>query len=296
MAWIPAGRFWRGSADFADAQPVREIEVDGFWIDRTEVTNAEFARFVAATGYKTVAELPPDPRMYPGASPADLKTGSIVFTPPAGKVDLDQPLAWWSYIPGADWKHPRGADSSIVGLDNHPVVQVCWDDAAAYARWAGKRLPTEAEWEYAARGGLDRADFTWGNDPAAATGSGANIWQGRFPVENKARDGFTATAPVASFPANGFGLHDMAGNAWEWCADWYRPDAYAGGPARNPAGPSDSFDPDEPGIPKRVQRGGSFLCSDDYCTRYRPGARGKGDPGSAASHTGFRCVRSARVP
>ena len=296
MAWVPGGRFWRGSDEFYDSRPVREVEVDGFWVDRTEVTNAQFARFVAATGYRTVAERPLDPSQFPGANPADLVPGSIVFTPPDHDVDINAPLSWWSYVAGAGWKHPRGPGSSIEGRDDEPVVQVCWDDAVAYANWAGKRLPTEAEWEYAARGGLDRTAYTWGNDPPSASPTRANIWQGRFPTRNSVADGFGGAAPVGSFPANGYGLHDMAGNVWEWCADWYRPDAYGSGSTRNPVGPSNSFDPDEPGIPKRVQRGGSFLCSDDYCVRYRPGTRGKGDPGSAASHVGFRCVRSAPGP
>ncbi len=292
MVWVAGGRFWRGASEEADAQPIREVEVDGFWIDRTEVTNAEFARFVAATGYVTVAEQVPDPRQYPGADPAALRAGSIVFTPPEHSVDLNQPLSWWSYIPAADWKHPAGPGSSIDGRGNFPVVQVCWDDAMAYARWAHKRLPTEAEWEYAARGGINQAPYVWGNDLKPGGQWPANIWQGRFPTQNTGDDGFAATAPVGSFAPNGFGLYDMAGNVWEWCSDWYRPDSYAAAPERNPGGPSSSFDPDEPGIPKRVQRGGSFLCSDEYCVRYRPGTRGKGEPGSAASHTGFRCVRS----
>lgn len=296
MVWVPGGRFWRGSDEFFDTRPVREVEVDGFWIDRTEVTNADFARFVAATGYVTVAERPLDPRQFPGADPAALVPGSIVFSPSKKDADRTAPLSWWSYVAGANWQQPRGPGSSIEGQDNHPVVQVCWDDAVAYANWAGKRLPTETEWECAARGGLDRTTFTWGNESPATSPTRANIWQGPFPTRNSVADGFSTTAPVGSFPPNGFGLHDMAGNVWEWCADWYRPDAYALASARNPTGPTTSFDPDEPGIPKRVQRGGSFLCSDDYCVRYRPGARGKGDPGSTASHIGFRCVRSGPGP
>ena len=293
LVWIPGGSFRRGASGVADAEPVRAIEVDGFWIDRTEVTNAEFARFIAATGYKTVAEQVPDAQQFPGVPPESLRAGSIVFTPPTGVADLNQPLSWWSYVPGTDWRHPSGPGSSIAGMDDHPVVQVCWDDAVAYAQWAGKRLPTEAEWEYAARGGLDQAPFAWGNEFALGNRWQANTWQGRFPTSNARLDGFAATAPVGSFPPNGYGLVDMAGNVWEWCADWYRPDGYESASAHNPTGPTSSFDPDEPGVPKRVQRGGSFLCSDDYCTRYRPGTRGKGEPTSAASHTGFRCVRSA---
>jgi len=296
MAWIPGGRFRMGSEEAPDAVPVREVEVDGFWIDRTEVTNDEFARFVAETGYRTVAELPPDPKLYPGADPAQLVPGSIVFRAPEGPVDLRQSLSWWAYVPGADWRHPGGPATSIEGLGSHPVVQVCWDDTVAYARWAGKRLPTEAEWEYASRGGLDQAPYTWGGERKPGGRWMANIFQGRFPTSNTAEDGFAATAPVGSFPANGFGLHDMSGNVWEWCSDWYRPDAYAHASAKSPAGPDSGDDPEEPGVPKRVQRGGSFLCGDDYCVRYRAGARGKGEPGSAASHTGFRCARSAPGP
>ena len=213
-----------------------------------------------------------------------------------GRVDRDRPLSWWAYVPGADWKHPEGPESTIVGRENHPVVQVCWDDAVAYARWAGKRLPTEAEWEYAARGGLEQARYVWGDELKPGGRWQANIHQGHFPITNTAEDGFVATAPVASFLPNGFGIYDMSGNVWEWCSDWYRPDTYASSPEKNPAGPAASFDPDEPGVVKRVQRGGSFLCSDEYCIRYLAGARGKGDPSSAASHTGFRCVRSGKGP
>ena len=293
MVWVPGGRFTMGTEDSPDARPAREVEVDGFWIDRDEVTNADFERFVGATGYRTVAERPPDPTQYPGADPAMLVPGSIVFSPPPGAADLAQPLSWWRYVPGADWRHPEGPGTTIAGRRDHPVVHICWDDAVAYARWAGKRLPTEAEWEYAARGGLDGARYVWGDEPRPGGRWPANIFQGPFPGGNTAADGFAATAPVGSFPPNGFGLRDMAGNVWEWCSDWYRPDAHASATGRNPAGPPSSHDPDEPGVAKRVQRGGSFLCSDEYCTRYLAGARGKGEPGSAASHTGFRCARSS---
>jgi formylglycine-generating enzyme len=296
MVWIPAGRFLMGSDESPDAMPVREIELRGFWIDRTEVTNAEFARFVAATGYLTVAERPPDPQLYPGVAPALLVPGSIVFTPPEGRADRNRPLSWWAYVPGADWRHPEGPGSTIEGRENHPVVQVCWDDAVAYAEWAGKRLPTEAEWEYAARGGLEQARYVWGDQLKPGGHWPANIYQGCFPARNTAEDGFASTAPIASFPPNGFGLYDMSGNVWEWCADWYHPDAYSSSTESNPTGPLEGFDPEEPGVAKRVQRGGSFLCSNEYCVRYLAGARGKGDPGSAASHTGFRCVRSGNGP
>jgi formylglycine-generating enzyme required for sulfatase activity len=294
MVWIPGGSFEMGDADFPDAQPIHAVELDGFWMDRTEVTNAQFARFIGATGYVTVAERKPDPREFPDAPPDKLVPGSIVFKPPDKDVPLDQPYEWWAYVPGANWRHPEGPGSDLTGRENHPVVHVCWHDAVAYARWAGKRLPAEAEWEYAARGGLKQKRYTWGDELRPGGKWMANIWQGKFPRENTKEDGYERTAPVGSFPSNGFGLYDMAGNVWEWCADWYRPDYYGVSPARNPEGPGSSFDPQEPTLPKRVQRGGSYMCSDLYCVRYRPGARGKGEPGSAAGHIGFRCVRSAR--
>jgi len=283
-----------GDTDFEDARPVHEMFVDGFWMDKTEVTNAQFARFVRETGYVTVAEQPSDPKEFPGVPPEKLKPGSIVFTPPRVPVPLDDPSQWWQYVAGADWRHPDGPGSTVEGKDYDPVVHVCWTDAAAYAKWAGKRLPTEAEWEFAARGGLSHARYAWGEEQKPGGKWPANVWQGNFPNENTAEDGYQRAAPVASFPPNGYGLHDLAGNVWEWCADWYRPDYYAVSPKQNPQGPKDSLDPDEPGFAKRVQRGGSFLCSDQYCVRYRPGARGKGEVNSAASHLGFRCVRSGK--
>lgn len=296
MVWIPGGSFWMGGAglESRDTQPVREVALRGFWIDKHEVTNTQFAAFVAATNYKTIAERVPDARDFPGAPAENLVAGSVCFQPPDRDVSLDNHLQWWTYIPGADWRHPEGPQSSIAGRENHPVVHVSWDDAVAYARWAGKRLPTEAEWEYAARGGLDRNRYTWGDTLAPNGQWMVNNWQGKFPRENTAVDKFTATAPVGSFPANGYGLFDMAGNVWEWCSDWYRPDAYATGAAIDPQGPDSSHDPLEPGVPKRVQRGGSYLCSDLYCTRYLPGARGKGEPSSGACHVGFRCVKDSR--
>jgi formylglycine-generating enzyme len=293
MVWIPGGRFWMGADDSSmpDAEPVHQVRVSGFWMDRSEVTNRQFAQFVAATGYKTGAERVPDAKEIPGAPAESLVPGSIVFTPPAGRVSLENPLVWWRYVAGADWRHPEGPESSIEGKDNHPVVHISWSDATAYAKWAGKRLPTEAEWEYAARGGNARSRYVWGDEFLPGKKWQANIWQGHFPEQNSGDDGHARTAPVGSYPANGFGLVDMSGNVWEWCADWYRPE-YDKAAVDNPSGPTSSFDPNEPGIPKRVQRGGSFLCSDQYCTRYLPGARGKGEPGSGASHVGFRCVRS----
>ncbi len=309
MVWIPGGQFWMGTEDprFPDAKPVHLVELDGFWMDRTEVTNAQFQKFVEATGYKTIAErkpdineilkqLPPGTPIPPKETLAEIEEnlvpGSLVFTPPATEVQsLDNHFQWWAYVPGANWKHPEGPDSNIEDRLDHPVVHVCYDDAIAYAKWAGKRLPTEAEWEFAARGGLDRQPFAWGDELRPDDQWMANIWQGAFPAENTAEDGHVGTAPVGSYPANGYGLHDMAGNVWEWCADWYRPDYYARSPERNPKGPSDSQDPNEPHIPKRVQRGGSLLCSDLYCVRYRIGTRGKGAVDSGAGHIGFRCVQ-----
>jgi formylglycine-generating enzyme required for sulfatase activity len=297
MVWIPSGTFWRGSGNpkMRDAQPAQQVAVDGFWIDRTEVTNEQFARFVEATGYVTVAERTPEAKDFPGAPPEKLVSGAVVFTPPEGAVPLDNHLRWWSYVRGANWRHPDGPDIDLRGREKHPVVQVAWADAVAYAEWAGKRLPTEAEFEFAARGGMERKIYAWGDEFKPGDKWMANIWQGRFPIENTGEDGFRATAPVGSFPANGYGLHDMAGNVWEWCSDWYRFDYYRKlaadeQPVRNPQGPEDSYDPGEPGTPKRVMRGGSFLCTYQYCTAYEVGARGKGDPDTGTNHVGFRCV------
>jgi formylglycine-generating enzyme required for sulfatase activity len=294
MAWVPGGWFWMGQGGYPDALPEHLVFVDGFWADTREVTVAEFARFVEATGYKTIAERPLDPAEFPTVPPEDLKPGSIVFSPPDGPVPLDNHLQWWTYVPGASWRHPEGPDSTIDGREDHPVVQIAWPDAVAYAQWAGKRLPTEAEWELAARGGLDRAEYCWGNELRDGADWKSNIWQGNFPNENSEADHFRGTAPVGSFPPNGYGLYDMSGNVWEWCSDWYRPDYYQHSAEKNPAGPNSSFDPQEPGMPKRVQRGGSFMCADSYCRRYVPGARGKGEPSSAAGHIGFRCVKSPK--
>jgi formylglycine-generating enzyme required for sulfatase activity len=300
MVWIPGGRYWMGASDededlIPEGLPRHLVHVDGYWMDQTEVTNAQFAEFVNATGYKTVAECEIDPKDFPDADPANLVPGSAVFSPPNGEVLLGEHLQWWQYVPGASWRHPEGPLSNIDDRMNHPAIHVCWEDAAAYAQWAGKRLPTEAEWEFAARGGLDCQPFVWGAEFKPADRWQANIWQGHFPDNNTAEDGYLTTAPVASFPPNGFGLYDMAGNVWEWCADWYRPDYYRFSSDKNPQGPDSSYDPLEPGIPKRVQRGGSFLCCDQYCARYRPGARHPGAVDSGASHTGFRCVKDARA-
>lgn len=310
MVWIPGGTFPMGmkhrlidldDVNFRDAQPIHHVTVDGFWMDKTEVTNAQFAKFVKETGYVTVAEKKPTleeiKKELPPGSPLpreeDLKAGSLVFQPPKGRVPLTQHFRWWAYVPGANWRAPEGPGSSIKDRMDHPVVHVCWHDAVAYAKWAKKRLPTEAEWEYAARGTKVLQPYIWGEKLTPDEKWYANIWQGEFPLENTEADGYTRTAPVGTYPANDFGLFDMSGNVWEWCHDWYRPDYYSKSPSKNPQGPKDSYDPNEPHIPKKVQRGGSFLCSDQYCSRYRPAGRGKGDLKSGSSHIGFRCVRDS---
>ena len=283
-----------GHESMADARPIHRVYVDGFWMDKTDVTNAEFARFVKATRYVTVAERKPRAEDFPGVPADKLVPGSIVFKPPMHAVSLDDPSQWWQYVPGADWQHPEGPGSSIRGRENYPVVQVAYEDAAAYARWAGKRLPTEAEWEFAARGGLTGKLYAWGDTLTPNGRWMANIHEGDFPMHDTGQDGHRGIAPVASYPANGFGLYDMAGNVWQWVSDWYRPDYYAQlaaqGVVRNPKGPASSFDPEEPGVAKHVQRGGSFLCTSQYCTRYMVGTRGKGETSSASNHIGFRCV------
>ncbi|HTL08616.1 MAG TPA: formylglycine-generating enzyme family protein [Chitinophagaceae bacterium] len=291
MVLIRGGRFIMGSNAFADAQPLHTVTLHDFWMDETEVTNAAFAAFVKATGYITVAERALNPADYPGVPADKLVPGSAVFSPPTQKVSLHDPLQWWQYLPGASWKHPRGMDSNLKDRANYPVVQVCYEDAAAYAKWAGKRLPTEAEWEYAAWAGKSGQPYYWGDALKPGGKWVANIFQGSFPEGNSAEDGFALLAPVKSFAANANGLYDMEGNVWEWCSDYYRPDYYASSATLNPAGPASSFDPDEPGAVKHVQRGGSFLCSDEYCIRYKAGSRGKGETSSASDNLGFRCVR-----
>ena len=300
MVWIPGGEFWMGSdeADFKDARPWHRVYVDGFWMDKTEVTNEQFEKFVKATRYVTVAECTPTKEEFPTAPEENLVAGSVVFTPPDRAVALNDHLQWWSYVKGANWRHPTGPDSDLKGKEKYPVVHVAYDDALAYCKWADKRLPTEAEFEFAARGGLDRKPYVWGDDFHPDGKWMANTFQGHFPDENTVEDGFVGTAPVGAFPANRYGLYDIAGNVWEWCSDWYRPDYYQtladkGGVAPNPQGPADSFDPSEPGTEKRVHKGGSFLCTDQYCKRYEPGGRGKGEADTGTNHLGFRCVKSA---
>ncbi|WP_425276908.1 formylglycine-generating enzyme family protein [Spirosoma oryzicola] len=291
MVWLQGGTYEMGSDEFADARPVHPVSVKGFWMDEHEVTNAQFAQFVKATGYKTVAERPLDAADYPDVPADQLVPGSAVFIQPASAVSLNNPLQWWKYVPGASWQHPTGPQSTINGHDNEPVVHVSFDDAIAYAKWAGKRLPTEAEWEFAARGGANNQTYYWGNELKPKGRWVANIHQGHFPEKNTQEDGFAGIASVKSFPANAYGLYDMEGNVWEWCQDLYRPDYYNQSPKSDPQGPDDSYDPDEPGAVKRVQRGGSFLCSDQYCIRYKAGSRGKGEVSSGSNNLGFRCVR-----
>lgn len=295
MLWIPGGEFTMGSTDgLPDERPPHRVRVSGFFLDATEVTNAQFRAFVEATGYVTIAERPLDAdelmrQAGPGAQrpkPEDLQPGALV---------LDQAQTngwWWKWQPGASWRKPDGVNALGPEHDTLPVVQVAWDDARAYCEWAGKRLPTEAEWEYAARGGLERQRYVWGADKNPGGAHLANIWQGRFPEHNRVEDGFFGAAPVKSFPPNGFGLYDMSGNVWEWVSDWYRPDTYAkrGELSVDPTGPESSYDPQEPNPPKRVNRGGSFLCSDNYCIGYRPSARMKSSPDTGLFHTGFRCA------
>jgi formylglycine-generating enzyme len=313
MVWIPGGEFSMGSDAASeslcglpgvtrDALPIHRVYVDGFWMDATEVTNEEFEKFVKATGYVTVAEQKPTKEEFPTAPPENLVAGSTVFTPTPQPVPLNNYYQWWSYIPGADWRHPTGPASDVRSRERYPVVQIAYEDATAYAKWGGKRLPTEAEWEFAARGGAAGKLYPWGDALKPGGKSRANIYQGRFPVEggDTGEDGFKGVAPVAQFPPNAYGLYDVAGNVWEWVSDWYRPDTYArlklaGGVARNPQGPDTPYDPAEPTEKKRVHRGGSFLCTDQYCTRYMVGTRGKGEVRTASNHVGFRCVKPAET-
>lgn len=300
MVRVDGGMFVMGSdLHYPEEAPARRVEVDGFWIDRAPVTNRDFGRFVAETGYRTVAEIAPDPRDYPGLTPETANPGSLVFTPTAGPVSLIDPAAWWRFVDGADWRHPLGPASSIDGLEDHPVVHVAYPDAEAYAAWSGKSLPTEAEWEWAAKAGGDQ-EFAWGGELAPGGAMMANYWQGDFPHANSRLDGYDRTSPVGAFPPNGFGLVDMIGNVWEWTSDWYAmprgksASASSCCVARNPRGAM-RHESLNPGLPqekmgRKVLKGGSHLCAESYCRRYRPAARHPQSIDTSTSHIGFRCV------
>jgi len=296
MVWVPGGTFMMGSnRHYPEEAPSHRRSVSGFWMDQYLVTNADFERFVESTGHVTVAERIPEAALYPGALPHMLVAGSVVFRQPRGSVDLRSP-SWWHYVPGADWRHPEGPQSSIKSRMDYPVVHIAYEDVEAYARWIGKELATEAEWEFAARGGLDGAVFTWGDELSPAGKIMANTWEGEFPVVNLQLDGFERTSPVGHFPANGYGLYDMAGNVWEWTAEWYQSyrkpaGACCSGSAR-PDAREDSLDPRTPGIriPRKVLKGGSFLCAANYCFRYRPAARIAQQVDTGTCHQGFRCI------
>ncbi|MHC0440916.1 formylglycine-generating enzyme family protein [Flavobacterium sp. 3-210] len=310
MVWIPGGEFSMGSnvedeslcsikGVTKDAAPIHRVYVDGYYMDQTEVTNEEYEKFVKATGYITVAEQKPTKEEFPTANEEDLVTGSVIFTPTPAAVNLNNFLQWWRYEPGTDWKHPDGPHSTIKGKEKYPVVHIAYEDAAAYAKWAGKRLPTEAEWEFAARGGKTGNLYAWGNALKPNGKFQANIYQGHFPIKDgdTGEDGFKGIAPTGQYAPNNYGLYDMAGNVWEWVNDWYSVDYYKslaenGTVAKNPQGPDAYNDPNDPSQIKKVHRGGSFLCTDQYCTRYMVGTRGKGEVRSAANHLGFRCVKS----
>lgn len=308
MVLIHGGQFMMGGVGplaRKDEFPVHKVRVKSFFIDKTEVTNAQFKKFIDATGYVTTAEKKPDweelkKQLPVGSKPPEkeLQPGSLVFSATKGPVSLRDYSQWWKWVDGANWRHPEGPSSSITGKDDHPVVQVSWDDANAYCKWAGKRLPTEAEWEYAARGNKASKEFSWGDKAPLDAKPLANLWQGGFPYENRGTDKYITTAPVKSFSPNGYGLYDMIGNVWEWCSDWYRSDYYARLATTvsvNPQGPTDSYDPSEPGIEKRVKRGGSFLCCENYCASYRPSARMKCSPDTSQNHLGFRCVKDVET-
>jgi formylglycine-generating enzyme required for sulfatase activity len=306
MVYIPGGEFTMGTDDtsmWPAERPAHRVKVNPFWMDKTEVTNEEFAKFIAATGYLTTAETTPTmeeimAQVPPGTPPPPaeaLVPGALVFTPPDHPVELNDESQWWKWITGASWRHPEGPGSNISGKDKHPVVMVSWFDAQAYAKWAGKRLPTEAEWEFAARGGLDKKEFIWGDEFQPGGKYMANVWQGTFPNDNKVEDGFPRTAPVASFPPNGYGLYDMGGNVWEWCSDWFKIDLYStldkSKVQDNPQGPEKSYNPNHPFAKERAIRGGSFLCHYSYCSSYRPSARLGNTPDTGMSHVGFRLVK-----
>jgi formylglycine-generating enzyme required for sulfatase activity len=300
MVFVGGGAFLMGSdRHYPEEAPTHRVAVDGFWIDRSPVTNREFLRFINATGYVTVAEEKPGPKDYPGALPGMLRAGSLVFTPPKEVADLSDWSQWWQFKFGANWRRPYGPRTSIGGLHDHPAVHIAYRDAEAYAAWAGKELPTEAEWEFAARGGLDAAEFAWGDEFAPSGKYMANTWQGVFPQENLESDGYALTSPVGIYPPNGYGLVDMIGNVWEWTSDWYAPRHEAGAPKpccipRNPRGGAreGSCDPRQPdiAIPRKVLKGGSHLCAPNYCRRYRPAARHAHPVDTSTSHIGFRCV------
>jgi sulfatase modifying factor 1 len=304
MVWVPGGEFLMGSdSHYQEEAPAHRVAVAGFWMDRFQVTNERFRQFVKETGHVTVAQRSPNPDKYPEAKPEVLVPGSTVFVQPRHRVDLRNQYNWWSYVPGGDWRHPRGPASTIRGLSKHPAVHVAWDDVEAYARWAGKELPTEAEWEFAARGGLDGAEYTWGDEFTPGGKYMANTWQGEFPILNEQLDGFEWTAPVGSFPPNGYGLYDMAGNVWEWTMDWFQDhdrveDACCTISDPRGADPEQSYDPRELElgirIPRRVMKGGSHLCAQNFCRRYRPAARMPQTVDTSTSHLGFRCI--VRVP
>jgi sulfatase modifying factor 1 len=301
MVHVPGGTYHMGSdAHYPEEAPAHRVTVDSFWIDRTPVTNRQFKEFVKATGHVTVAETVPDAKDYPGALPHMLYAGSLVFSPPAHAVDLRFWGEWWTLLKGADWRHPYGPKSNINGLDNHPVVHVAYADALSFARWAGKDLPTEAEWEFAARGGLEDAEFAWGSEFMPGGTHLANTWQGEFPGQNRCDDGFARTSPVTAFPPNGYGVHDMIGNVWEWTSDWYAPKHEADAPKaccipENPRGGREdqSYDSCQPNcrIPRKVLKGGSHLCAPNYCRRYRPAARHAEPVDTSTSHVGFRCIK-----
>jgi sulfatase modifying factor 1 len=302
MVWVHGGEFQMGSSDgTADEAPRHRVALDGFWMDAHEITNQQFARFVEATGYVTTAELPPQLRSIEKGAELEHAAileefnhpGSICSLSLRSRDEIDPArgaYSWWQYVKGASWKYPEGPTSDITNRAQHPVVHVSWLDAQAYCRWAGKQLPSEAQWEYAARAGRTGQTYPWGNERNPEGRWLHNIWQGEFPVTNTATDGYHSTAPVKSFAANDFGLYEMSGNVWEWCEDYYQPDYYQKSPLRNPVGPDSSYDPQEPGIIKRVQRGGSFMCSEQYCAGYRVSARMKGEQDTGAFHTGFRCI------